>query len=111
MKKASGLILLLLVGLLVAMPVAAGALGASSETAVSMTGTKLNIQEEVGGILTAESMTALAVPPEALEATITMMLAALATGAFAVNYIRRRAILTLSTTPGAGGDGLFARFS
>ena len=65
--KGSGLIVLVLAALLVAMSVSAFAVGAGNGatgvSAVSMMGTKINVQEEVGGIRSAENMTALAVPP------------------------------------------------
>jgi len=106
MKKASGLIMLLLAALLVAMPVAADTLGVFNGADASILGTKINIQEEVGGMVAAENMTALAVLPEA-RAGVILLIALAGFGAYAAaNYYMSRGYKPM---PGAGGDGLNAR--
>jgi hypothetical protein len=112
MKKAGGLIMLLLAALLVAMPAAAVTPGVANGADASMLGTKINIQEEVGGTFTAEMMAALAVVPnEAQAISYTNMM----TGSEAITRVAYygRDVGRLSnyeSTPGAGGDGLLARF-
>jgi hypothetical protein len=102
------MIALILAALLVAMLVPAFAFGANNGTdfSASMIGTKITIQEEVGGTFTAESMTALAVPPnEAVVASTTMMISE------SVTSLRIANLNAIYNSPLAGKecDGLFAR--
>jgi hypothetical protein len=100
-----GLIVLLLAALLVAMPAAAFAERADNGATALMLGTKINVQEEVGGIRAAESMTAIAVPPWALAVSTDMNgISTLQTCAIYFSHDG------YESTPGAGGDGLRARF-
>ena len=111
MKRASGLIVLLLAALLVAMPAAAVTKGVANGVDASTLGTKINIQEEVGGVLAAESMAALAVDPNPAEAvTSTNMMTGYEAITTVANYYGHDAARfgSYNSTPGAGGDG-FAR--
>ena len=112
--KGSGVIVLVLAALLVAMSVSAFAFaadnGVANLSAVSMLGTKINVQEEVAGVRAGESMTAFAVPPWAL-ALLTIMIV-LAAGTIAVCFMRGSASqYSYKSTPGAGGDGSLTRFT
>jgi len=110
MKRASGLIVLLLAALLVAMPVSAFAVTADNGAlALTDSGTKIIIQEEVGGIFTAENVIALAVVPneaQAVFSTTMLTLESRVSGIYEAVVDRY-----YKPTPGAGGDGLLARFS
>jgi hypothetical protein len=111
MKKAIGLIMLLLAALLVAMPVAADTLKMFDETNVSMFGTKTIIQEEVGGIV-AENTAALAVIPDEAQTVIPTFVVLAGIGICVAHYMRSTANFgNYKPTPGAGGDGFHARFS
>jgi len=107
------LILLLLAALLVAMPVAAGTLGVFNGADASMLGTKITIQEEVGGILAAENVAAPAAVPNEELAVSTNMTASANSVTDAVHYYGAISPIhdSYKPTPGAGGDGLLARFS
>jgi hypothetical protein len=106
------LIVLLLAALLVAMPVAAGIIVVSNGADALMLGTKISVQEEVGGALDAENVAAPAVAPNELQTSAIIM--ASATVKDAVHYfagIFPQVLDSYKPTPGAGGDGLLARFS
>ncbi len=110
----SGMIALILAALLVAMLVPAFAETASNGVfSPTLIGTKTTIQEEVGGTFTAESMTALAVPPnEAVVASTTMMISDSEAITIAANYYGRDAVRFGSyNSPlvGKGGDGILSR--
>lgn len=110
--KGSGLIMLLLAALLVAMPAAAFTFTVDNGADALMLGTKINVQEEVGGIFTSENMIALAVVPNEELAVPTINEASEVSGNVAVYYMPMLAFDGYhNSTPGAGGDGLLARFS
>jgi peptidoglycan/LPS O-acetylase OafA/YrhL len=111
MKKAAGLIVLLLAALLVAMPAAASTLGVFNGADALMLGTKIIVQEEVGGILAAENMAARAVDLSTAQAALPILTASASSAMDAAHYMRFCANPgSYKPTPGAGGDG-FARFS
>ncbi len=109
--KISGLIVLLLAALLVAMPAAADAPRAPDEIVLSMLGTKTNVQEEVGGT-SAESMAASAVEPAELLAIVPILAVLAGIGICAVHVIRARAKGDgRYQVPEAGGQGPRFRFT
>jgi hypothetical protein len=109
MKK-SGLIVLLLAALLVAMPVAADAPRAFNEMDVSMLGTKINVQEEVGGTAAENAAALAAEPAEALaDALILFVLTGIVC---AIHVIRVRARIDgRYQVPEAGGQRLRFRLT
>lgn len=110
MKKASGMIVLVLAALLVAMLVPAFAVAADNGAFAPTFGTKINVQEEVGWTFTAENMTAPAVAPIPALAALALMLLGLAMGAY---YYRPIVAIygSRGSTPGAGGDEALPRHS
>jgi hypothetical protein len=106
----SGFLLLVLAALLVAMLVPASAVMADNGAlALTLSGTKTTIQEEVGGMLAAENMTALAVVPNAELAVSTINIMTDESQGSRMRYIADCNISeSYKPTPGAGGDG-FAR--
>jgi hypothetical protein len=110
MKKASGLIMLLLAALLVAMPAAAVTPGVANGADASMLGAKITLQEEVGGVLAAESMAALAVDPNEAQVVSALPMMISESDVRGLCYVADHNMSdSYKSTPGAGGDGLLAR--
>jgi len=108
-----GFRLLAVAALLVAMLVPAFAVTADNGVfAPTLSGTKINAQEEVGGIFTAENMIALAVIPNpALAVSTINMITDSEAILTAAHYYGHNAghLGSYKSTPSAGGDGLFDR--
>jgi hypothetical protein len=108
----SGFILLAVAALLVAMLVPAFAVTADNGVfAPALSGTKINVQEEVGGILSAENMIALAVVPN--DTVVASPIAM--NDSVAAYYDSKVAtpgyLYNITGSALGGGDGLLARRS